>query len=299
MQKLLNKILPSSKLKKDVQFSYNKIEGIKPISIKGMSLITPMKKYILALRKKSSSIKIEKTDAKKLSLIVPYRNREEHLKQFLPYMKDYLEKQNIAYEIIIVEQKDNRPFNRAKLMNIGTLCSAKETHYFSFHDVDLLPINIDYRYSNHTQKLFNYIKKDGKEKKFGESTFGGATLVPKEIFYAINGFANNYWQWGKEDDDFLMRHLLKGFIPLFDTNGYFESLPHQQALLSDIEGKESRDSKILKENKKLYKKNKIKFSKFKRGLSKQEDDGINNIDNYTILSSKEEENVKFIAVVFE
>jgi hypothetical protein len=57
----------------------------------------------------------------KLAIVVPYRDREEHLKKFLPAMKkcDFLN--DIDYEILIVEQEDGKPFNRGKLLNVGAI----------------------------------------------------------------------------------------------------------------------------------------------------------------------------------
>jgi glycosyltransferase involved in cell wall biosynthesis len=81
---------------------------------------------------------------KKLSVVVPYRKREQHLSQFIPYMEDFLKNEGIFEpSILIVEQADDKPFNRAKLLNVG-YAESKECDYFCFHDVDMLPINSDY-----------------------------------------------------------------------------------------------------------------------------------------------------------
>lgn len=53
------------------------------------------------------------------AIIVPYRNRPKQLQTFLAYFHNYLRKQHIHYRIYIVEQADNKEFNRAKLFNIG------------------------------------------------------------------------------------------------------------------------------------------------------------------------------------
>ena len=43
---------------------------------------------------------------KKLGVIVPYRNRFEHLERFKQVMTTYLESRKLNYELIIVEQDD-------------------------------------------------------------------------------------------------------------------------------------------------------------------------------------------------
>lgn len=292
-----HKFLPSSKVKNDIKINYNPLSTIKPINIKNISLISPIKKQILHIRQQNSTLNLYQED-KFLSLIVPYRHREEHLKIFLPAITNYLNKQKIKHEIIIVEQDDKLPFNRAKLMNVGVAHADIKSQYFVFHDVDLIPQNINYKFKNQTVKLFNFIETNNINKEYGETIFGGVTLVPKEIFYTINGFSNNYWQWGKEDDDFLMRHLFKGFIPFLDKNGKFIALEHQESLKCDVDGKYKENKDLLKRNKLFYKKNKHHFSNFKRGLFSQDNDGINSLENFTINSIKIDKTIKTIKVSF-
>jgi predicted glycosyltransferase involved in capsule biosynthesis len=36
---------------------------------------------------------------------------------------------------------------------------------------------------------------------------GGVVATKKETFMKINGYANSYWGWGNEDDDFSARYV--------------------------------------------------------------------------------------------
>ena len=82
-----------------------------------------------------------------LAVIVPYRNRDHHLRFFTLHMHQILQRQLRAYCIILAEQEDHGQFNRAKLMNVGYLAAVNHHRFFkdrkpdcfSFHDVDLLP----------------------------------------------------------------------------------------------------------------------------------------------------------------
>lgn len=76
-----------------------------------------------------------------ITLIIPYRDRSEQLKKFVLYMHRFLQHQMLHYKIIVVEQKDDLPFNRGKLFNIGFAEALKQgwSQCFIFHDVDLLP----------------------------------------------------------------------------------------------------------------------------------------------------------------
>lgn len=145
----------------------------------------------------------------KLGIIVPYRNRISQLKTFKETIKKYLEKNEIEYELIIVEQGDAKLFNRGKLLNIGFMEARKRRcNYVVFHDVDMLPKHVDYSYSEHPLLLatdFVGINNIPYTKEKFDKYFGGVTLFPTEHFEQINGFSNLYWGWGFEDDDLLYR----------------------------------------------------------------------------------------------
>ena len=118
-------------------------------------------------------------------------------------MKDYIK--NIDYEIFIIEQADNKPFNRGKLLNAGYKYALdKGCDYFVFHDVDMLPEDVDYSYSDKPLHLATHLQEHDYETTFFDY-FGGVTMFTKEDFKTINGFSNDYWGWGFEDDDLLIR----------------------------------------------------------------------------------------------
>lgn len=171
----------------------------------------------------------------KLGIIIPYRNRPDHLTQFLEKTHNLLLGKDIDYEIIVVEQVDNKPFNRGKLLNIGfRKTKTLKCSYVIFHDVDMLPVDVDYNYSTHPLHLAsNLFNSNGIRIKMFDEYFGGVTLFPSDIFESINGFSNGYWGWGFEDDDLLyrciknkikLRNLLldqnQGNIVGLEFNGY-------------------------------------------------------------------------------
>lgn len=115
-------------------------------------------------------------DEEWISFVVPYRKREEHLPYFLKaihkqqknhsqtnvsfdfsFIIDFLHPFGFQYDIFIVEQDDDSPFNRAKLVNIGaTLASLQYLEKCSqigknlciiCHDIDMLPMNIKLYYT--------------------------------------------------------------------------------------------------------------------------------------------------------
>jgi hypothetical protein len=144
----------------------------------------------------------------KLGIIVPYRNRDRQLLIFKKVIAAYLSDKNINYELIIVEQDDAKTFNRGKLLNIGFLQAKKlKCDYVVFHDVDMLPVDADYSYSNYPVQLSTkFISEDPSFTRIVfDEYFGGVTLFPVDIFEIINGYSNEYWGWGYEDYDLLFR----------------------------------------------------------------------------------------------
>jgi len=143
----------------------------------------------------------------KLGIIVPYRNRGEHLSQFLPAIKKYLSSTDIKYELIVVEQSDDKPFNRGKLLNIGVKRAIElGCKYVALHDVDMLPIDVDYSYVHRpTHIAYKFISEEKEKNIVFDEYFGGVTLFPMDDFIKIDGYSNKYWGWGYEDNDLLYR----------------------------------------------------------------------------------------------
>ncbi|XP_018797748.1 PREDICTED: beta-1,4-galactosyltransferase 1 [Bactrocera latifrons] len=141
------------------------------------------------------------------AIIVPYRKREEQLHAFLIYMHNYLRQQRIHYRIFLVEQYDQKPFNRAKLFNIGSVIAAElEFPCLILHDVDLLPMNLGQLYAC-TQKprhmcsaldIFRFTLPY-------RGLFGGVVAIRTHQYRFINGMSNLYEGWGGEDDDLFNR----------------------------------------------------------------------------------------------
>jgi len=161
----------------------------------------------------------------KLAVIVPYRNREEHLKEFIPYMEKILNDEGMPFEIFIIEQADNKPFNRAKLLNVG-FSEAISYDYFAFHDVDMLPVDSDYSFPEGPTHLSSEVEQFNWGLPY-DGYFGGVTLFDKESFSKINGYSNEYWGWGAEDDDVLHRCMIKD-VDTYRKECRYKSLNHDR-----------------------------------------------------------------------
>lgn len=149
-------------------------------------------------------------------IIVPYRDRQQHLSQFLNHMQIHYP----SMPICIVEQYGNKPFNRGKLLNIGYLENTGYSHYI-FHDVDMLPINVDYltkipcavlQLARSEIQLFDYL--------------GGVTRFGARTFRKAGGYNNEYYH--RAEDNEMAFNLKRLFIPVINKFGTFKVLEHER-----------------------------------------------------------------------
>ncbi|KAJ3611712.1 hypothetical protein NHX12_021726 [Muraenolepis orangiensis] len=148
----------------------------------------------------------------KVAIIIPFRNRAQHLKHWLYYLHPILKRQQLDYGVYVIHQHGNGTFNRAKLLNVGFVEALKEYAYdcFVFSDVDLVPMNDRNIYRCHDQPRHLSAAMD----KFGfrlpyKTYFGGVVSLSREQYMRINGFPNEFWGWGGEDDDMYSRVMYK------------------------------------------------------------------------------------------
>lgn len=190
-------------------------------------------------------------------LAIPYRDREEHLKLFLPTIKEYLKKSEIKYKILIVEQADGKAFNRAKLLNVAFAHTEGKYGWYCFHDVDMLPIVSNYKKCKFPTHLATNAEQFGYKMPY-DYYFGGVTMFNPESFVKINGYSNNYWGWGAEDDDVYFR-CLKMKVDVLRDYGRYRSLDHERKIFKHEYDKNIKTLKVYDKS--------FKDGEFKEGLS--------------------------------
>ena len=148
-------------------------------------------------------------------IIVPYRNREEHLSKFLSFMHERYS----TMRICIVEQTEGKPFNRGKLLNIGYL-ENKNSHYV-FHDVDMLPMNVNYllkynipilQLAKSKIQLFDYL--------------GGVTRFTYTSFKKAGGYHNDYFH--RAEDNEMMFNLKRLGMNVINKPAEYYMLEHER-----------------------------------------------------------------------
>lgn len=140
--------------------------------------------------------------------ILPYRDRELELQEWVTNMHEYLDNQigESCYEVLVVHQLDNKMFNRGALCNIGFLYSKSmypdiyKNIQFIIHDVDIYPVKVEGK-----EDIIKYSTIKGKARHpYGVlrpqlgGTLGGICIIYGEDYEQVSGMPN-YYGWGGED----------------------------------------------------------------------------------------------------
>lgn len=144
----------------------------------------------------------------RVAIIIPYRDRQEHLATLLYTLHPLLQRQLIEYRIYVVEQHGNDTFNKGVLMNAGAHEALRDGdfHCFVFHDVDMIPEDDRNMYS--CPKLPRHLSVAVDKFNYTlpySMLVGGVFAIRVEHFLTVNGYSNLYWGWGGEDDDMAYR----------------------------------------------------------------------------------------------
>ena len=162
-------------------------------------------------------------------ILIPYRDRKEHLDYFINNLSLLLYKHLNNLKIVIVEQGNDKKFNRGKLLNVGFMEYKENIDYVYNHDVDTIP-------SEDTIKnIYTLVNEDVIRLSVPHPiSLGGIIKMSKENFIKVNGFPNNIWGWGIEDRALYYRAILSklSFSSIFNEHRFGESsrfklLPHK------------------------------------------------------------------------
>ena len=282
VQRWLYSWWPSRRLGFDPQENLQIDGRYVPVSIANWKLIPPIARQLLSQR---SARPLTFENGRRLSVIVPFRDRDAHLTQLVPALSNQLRSQGIEPRILVDEQTNPGPFNRGRLLNIGAHFAADESDYFCLHDVDAIPLQANYLCPSQPLRLVNRIVTEQGEQHRERHYFSGAISIRKEQFFAANGFSNEYWGWGKEDDDFFFRLLMAGHLCYFDLQGRFKDLPNPPA--------QQRTPKSAAVD--CVKSNRKRRSRLLRGLDDPMTDGVNTL-RYEVSSRRRDGELEIVSV---
>lgn len=130
-------------------------------------------------------------DTKNIVFLIPHRNREETLNKTIEHINDYIINKNIEADIWIIQQNDYGNWNKGTTLNIGYLYLKQFYKYFIFNDGDTyFDINYDLLYPEEDE-IIHYYGYD--------YCLGGIFACQTDVFSKINGYNNNFFNWGRED----------------------------------------------------------------------------------------------------
>jgi hypothetical protein len=264
-----------------------------PVSVANFKLIAPVAR-VLRDRRGAQALKLKThrrpplqegerlafASGKRLTVVIPFRDREVHLAQMLPELTRQLAMQEVEHRILVVEQEAGLPFNRGALINVGFRQAADYSDYYCIHDVDAVPVHANYLCPSQPLRLVTRLSSTNRGvQQHSAHYFSGAVSLLREHAYAVNGFSNGYWGWGKEDDDFLFRLVMGGFVCYLDRDGEFHDLPNPQ----EQQVKRSGAGKAL-----YPKANRQRKSLLLRGLLDPATDGLSTMD-YRVTARRKDQ----------
>ena len=163
---------------------------------------------------------------RRLAIVIPYRDRAEHLAQLLPHFATYFSRDKLdrylSVSFHVIEQSGTGLFNLGLVRNCGYLLTREDSDYTCFHDVYYLPIWADYSWTPTAARLVWHGLRLPEDPEF---FFGAVNMFNNEVFEELNGFPTVYWGWGGEDQEMLKRCILTD-LAVERRDGTFRALPH-------------------------------------------------------------------------
>ncbi|KAH3898151.1 hypothetical protein DPMN_022370 [Dreissena polymorpha] len=149
----------------------------------------------------------------RVAIIIPFRGRQQHLTILLTDLIPLLKNQQLGFQIFVIEQFGSGVFNKGRLMNAGFFEAFGRPSFdcYIFHDVDLVPeTNMSvYTCEEWPKHLSVAVDKLNYRLPY-PNLVGGVLAFRPEHFVAVNGYSNEYWGWGGEDDDMAARMIQMG-----------------------------------------------------------------------------------------
>ena len=212
-----------------------------------------------------------------VAIIIPHRNRLDHLQQFIDHFNK-LDMHNNNLDVYVIDQNNADPFNRGILLNIGFELARNTKKYdrYIFHDVDSYPEQKLFDlYFSHFDKIIHFASPLLEYKYTNYSFFGGIVGFNENDFKKINGFSNTFFGHGGEDDSMLNRIIASGLTNVFrPKEGKYKLIDHDRP--TNLE------------------KNIVKKKNILDDLKKWRDDGIKQLSNVFINLKKYESHQEFI-----
>jgi hypothetical protein len=152
-----------------------------------------------------------------VNVCIPYRAMPACLERTLDHLKASRQALGDVVNILVVEQAEGRRFNLGKLLNAGfhlyrtgavpDYPTYDGNDVFLFHPADMLARNCADLRPKPEAYCMGFTD--------NEPDFYKACWFRNHVFETVNGYSNEFWGWGDEDNEMFERLRLKGFrMPL-------------------------------------------------------------------------------------
>ena len=204
----------------------------------------------------------------KIDIIIPFRDRHAHFKK----IKSHFDQLKYDILIYVIEQNNNKHFNRAWLMNIGIKESMKhrQADCIVTSDVDIFG-DVDYSWCDKPTQICSELDCHGNGVPYYTSA-GGVIQAKPADWVKINGFTNKAEGWGGEDDDLHHRFKQNNLL----TKGALRRPPKGKGICKCLH--DDDHTKRVRSNK--YHKIVSQIDRLSRGSKEWKKDGLNNLKYY-------------------
>ena len=170
----------------------------------------------------------DRSATQRLAVLIPFRGvvSTQSFAALCEHLPAHLEQQGVAFHLFAVNQVDDQPFNRAALTNAafrvlmagGRKAGLQPSDRDPFsclavHDVDRFPNRSNQSCAKFTSTYYSCAS-HSPSILHPESYTGGVLLLRPALFRAVNGFSNDFWGWGHEDNEFYLRLRACGRPPV-------------------------------------------------------------------------------------
>lgn len=148
----------------------------------------------------------------KLLFYIPYRNRLENLEITIFKLKEYINYNKLKADIVILEQSNLGSWNKGFLVNCLLDIYKDIYDFYIMFDADTYIVDYNYKLildEKYISHILGHVH-----------CLGGIFSLTYKQFSKINGFSNNFNNWGREDSDLHTRAKKYYEIKLFNTIDY-------------------------------------------------------------------------------
>ncbi len=226
-------------------------------------------------------------------LIFPFRNRHVHYNKLMLHLKN-IKKSHWNIYTILVEQANDKPFERSWLMNVGIAEARKRFSDNSTcivtHDVDMLPAeNIDYGWCDRPTQICSELSCFNGNVAY-DTYSGGVVQASMAHWYKINGFTNKAKGWGGEDDDLYHRFRIND---LLHSN---KALRRPSKGYGKCHCMNDKDHTKRKKDNNSYKSIVEQIKRMEKGSNEWKTDGLNSLKYYIISEHKDKHDTLYLKV---